>query len=485
MGSCPFDHGPDADAPAVRSIGDLSGPRGLPLVGNLLQVRPSRIHLQLEQWCREYGPIFRFDLGRGTMVGIGDSDAMSAILRDRPDGFRRSQNLKRIVDELGIHPLFTSEGQAWRDARRGFVAAVPAAFLRSRFDVVASALQRLHRRVEPAARVGQTLDVKDHLMSYTFDVIWPLACGGELSDDPPRREVQTLLRTMQRRVLAPLPYWRWLPLAETRAVDRAVETLSSHARIALARARARIRERPDLGAQPQSVIEAMVATQTGGSPHSEELLVGNIIFAMFIGGLETAATVLAWALWFLAREPHAQARLATEAHSILGDQPYPTDVDSIDRLDYTEAVLHESMRLKPSLPFIPMQALQDTTILDTHIPTGTKLTILNRHAALQPTNFSDPDRFDPGRWLAPEHSRQTTDRPRTHQRNASVPFGAGPRFCPGRNLALLETKAALAMIGANFEISLDGSAKPVTERMQGSLAPNHLRLQLRKRTFAT
>src|ERR1700739_745878 len=61
------------------------------------------------------------------------------------------------------------------------------------------------------------------------------------------------------------------------------------------------------------------------------------------------------------------------------------------------------------------------------------------------------------------------------------PFGAGPRFCPGRNLAFLESKAAMAMIARNFHIELDESAGPVREVFQFTMAPAGLRVRLRER----
>ena len=65
-----------------------------------------------------------------------------------------------------------------------------------------------------------------------------------------------------------------------------------------------------------------------------------------------------------------------------------------------------------------------------------------------------------------------------------LPFRAGPRFCPGRNLAFLESKAALAMIARNFEIELDDS-EPVTELFGFTTVPSGLRVRLRERAGVT
>jgi cytochrome P450 len=94
----------------LRAIAELPGPPGLPLIGNAHQIRTRRLHLILEEWCDRYGPVFRFGLGPGRIVCIGDLDEINAILRDRPDGFRRWRELKEGSDETGLSGVFVAEG---------------------------------------------------------------------------------------------------------------------------------------------------------------------------------------------------------------------------------------------------------------------------------------------------------------------------------------------------------------------------------------
>jgi cytochrome P450 len=62
----------------------------------------------------------------------------------------------------------------------------------------------------------------------------------------------------------------------------------------------------------------------------------------------------------------------------------------------------------------------------------------------------------------------------------SMPFGAGPRICPGRYLAMLEMKIALAMLLAHFELTEVGTAQKhePQERLSFTMAPVGLRMQL-------
>ena len=49
--------------PRVRRLQDLPSPRALPLLGNALQLDPARLHLVLEDWCRQFGETYTFGLG--------------------------------------------------------------------------------------------------------------------------------------------------------------------------------------------------------------------------------------------------------------------------------------------------------------------------------------------------------------------------------------------------------------------------------------
>jgi cytochrome P450 len=62
-----------------------------------------------------------------------------------------------------------------------------------------------------------------------------------------------------------------------------------------------------------------------------------------------------------------------------------------------------------------------------------------------------------------------------------MPFGGGPRVCPGRALAWLEITAVMAMLCRNFTVTKPADAPPVREHFAFTLMPTPLRLQLRLR----
>ena len=90
-----------AAATAVRRIADLPGPKGWPVLGNLPQIKAAEFHLQLERWAHEYGRFFQIRMANRHMLVIADHEAVAAMLRDRPEGFKRTERLQLIGAEMG------------------------------------------------------------------------------------------------------------------------------------------------------------------------------------------------------------------------------------------------------------------------------------------------------------------------------------------------------------------------------------------------
>lgn len=104
---------------ALRQLSDLPGPRGLPFLGNILQLRPRKVHADVEVLAQQYGSLFRMSIGRSQALVVADAALVNGILRDRPDGFRRPDVTAQVSDEMGgERGVFLAEGAAWRNQRK-------------------------------------------------------------------------------------------------------------------------------------------------------------------------------------------------------------------------------------------------------------------------------------------------------------------------------------------------------------------------------
>lgn len=468
---------------ALRSIEDLPGPAGLPILGNAHRLFPvSKVHTVFEDWHRRYGPIFRARIGRREVIGVGDAEAIGEILRDRPEGFRRWRDLEQIIREMNevVGPgadtpgVFAAEGENWKRQRRLVVTALNSNHLHRYFDVVRVSSERLRRRLLDSARAPGSIAIGDDLSSFAVDVIASLAFGYDLNtlergDGKLERDIQRVFTMTGRRLAAPYPYWRRFKLPADRALDRSMRAIYASVLGFIAEARKRLEERPERYEEPENLLEGMLAAQREDGAFTDGQIANNVVTLLFAGE-DTTSNTLAWTTWLLATRPEAQERLAEEARAAFDDGVVPSHYEMIQHLPFAEAVLRESIRLKSVAPALNIEAREDKVVCGTEIPAGTRLLLLVREASLG--DGEESTEFLPERWL---EDAEVESAPK------SLSFGAGPRFCPGRNLAFLEAKSAISTLARNFEWDLDESGGPVRESFDFAMTPSGLRVHLRER----
>ncbi len=460
----------------------VPGPKPLPIFGNLFGVDRSQLHLQLEAWQRTYGDAYRVRFGPRHVLVISDPRTIAAMLRDRPDGFQRSDRLTSISAEMGFTGLFTANGADWRRQRPMMMSAFDPTHIRGFFPSMVTVAQRLARRWEAAAQAGHDVDLKADLMRFTVDVAAGLAFGSDVNtleagEDVIQKHLDQIFPALFNRIFSPIDWWRIVKRPADRRLEQALAVLHDAVQGFIAQARARIDADPSLREHPRNLIEAMVsARDREGSGVSDADVAGNVLTTL-LAGEDTTAHTLAWMIELLWRHPQALDRARDEVRSALGEARVPATLEQAQSLDWLEACANETMRLKPVAPQLPLQAVKDTVLAGIEVPRGTIVIALLRSASTDPRHIERADAFEPARWIAGEdvHNAST--------KRVSMPFGAGPRMCPGRYLALLEMRMAMAVLLAGFEIEHVGSADggPVREHLAFTMSPLNLRIRLRRR----
>ena len=467
-------------ASAPSGLRDLPGPRGLPLIGVLHRLRFDRLHLTLEEWADRYGPLFRIDMGPHPVAVVSDSAAIQRILVQRPQGFRRTRRLESVAAEMGLRGVFAAEGEDWRRQRRIVTAALNRHKLGDFFPKLAAIAARLQHRWEEAADRGEPVDVCGDLMRFTVDVTMQLAFGVDantLETPGPviQRHLDKVFPVLHRRTNAPFMYWRWFRLPSDRALDRALEAIRREVGGMVRAARERMAADPDR--EPADFLEAILAAAADeGSGISDADIFANA-GTLLLAGEDTTANSIAWAMHYFTLHPDLFGRARDEVDSVLAPAAALEDLEQANRLPFLDAFCNEVMRLKPVAPMHVAEPLEDTEMLGCLIPRGTPIMMLLRHAATRDEHFAEGGRFDPERWIAPPETR-----PDPHDRRVFLPFGGGPRLCPGRALALLEIRAVLAMLCRNFDLEPAMPVGEVREHLAFTMLPAGLKVRLKRRT---
>jgi len=195
------------------------------------------------------------------------------------------------------------------------------------------------------------------------------------------------------------------------------------------------------GERKGDLLEMLIEAQdadTGEMMNDQQ--VRDEVAGIYGAGHETTALALSWAWHVLNKYPGVLTKIRAEADA-LGHNVQASD---LPKFPYTLAVLEETMRLFPPVPFTVRAAFEPTEIGGTPIPGGNLVAIVIRNIHRHPDYWQDPLEFKPERFL-PENKASLN-------RNAYMPFLSGPHMCIGNNFSLMEGQLLLAMMAQKFDL---------------------------------
>ena len=465
----------------MKALSDLPSPKALPLLGHLHKIRFERLHNIFEEWADEHGPIYRIRIGHRVMCVISDRELFQQILRERPTQFQRLTQLSLVAAEMHLDGVFTANGDDWKRQRRIVDEALNRAKLEDFFPKLMVYVRRLQSCWNRAAKQSDTVNITEDLMRFTVDVTMRLAFDLdantlETSGPTIQRHLDKVFPTLLRRINAPFPWWRYVRLPADRALDRALAALEGEITEIVRHTREQMEEDKTRFVHPTNFSESLLAAvHDEASGFSEAEIFANIS-NILLAGEDTTANSIAWAIYFGLKHPEEFLRVREEVEALLGSDDSLSSFGQAAKMPLMDAFCNESMRLKPVAPLHTVEPVEDIDCLGYLIPKATPIFILARHIAISENSFTDSKKFDLSRWLT-----APSERTGLHNRRAFVPFGAGPRVCPGRSLAMLQIRAVLAMICQNFQMKPGAEIADVEEHMTFTMTPRNLRVRFSAR----
>lgn len=411
--------------------------RGLPLLGNLLELRRDAVTF-LERAGQRLGDIGLFHVGRRPVVLITAPALARTVLVDDADAFEKGPAVRRFAGPLLGDGLISCATDDHPGRRQQIAPLLGPARMARLLPIVDAELARARSWFV----AGATVDVGALLRRLTLAIIGKLLFSVDLLEvgQDVARAVTAMNEQVARRIRSPLaalwPFDREARRA-TAAMDAVVARL--------------VRRRREPGSEQDDLLAALLTLPVDDRRIRDELM------TLLSAGHETSASALTWTLFLLARHPSVAARVRDELDRFAGGA---LSVETLDRLVYTEQVLKEAMRLYPPVHTLGRQARRPVRVGDCLLPPGTIVAVspylMHRRADLfpSPREFV-PDRFHPGAAPVAKH--------------AYLPFGAGPRVCAGAWLAMLEMKACLAGLLARLPLELEGD--PPRPEMLVTLVP--------------
>lgn len=189
-------------------------------------------------------------------------------------------------------------------------------------------------------------------------------------------------------------------------------------------------------------------------PQMNPSMLADQLRTLLVAGHETSSTSFTWALGLVLTDKEIHAKLISEN---------PDNLEEVLVNKYLEAVVCESMRLHPPVPFITRKVVNRTFSLGAKTlgpgeEIGVCLSLLHR----QPDIWDESDVFSPERFLIKKHP--------PHE---FAPFGGGMRRCLGGELAMLELKLMLHLSFKHLDLELLNSSTGTTRPLQITIGPRN------------
>ena len=370
----------------------------------------------LEHWRSELGETYRANLfGPGDVVFLSDPESIKKLfMADRVNTIAPGRNII-LAPLLGRQSLLLQEGDEHMRRRKLMLPPFHGERMRSYERVIVEATER----AIAGWPMGEEFPLHPSMQAITLDVILTAVFGIE---DAARREaLRDLLVEVLGASASPVavgvvtPGLRRLPPFSSvpKLVERADELL--YAEIA------EHRRHPDLAEREDILSMLLTATFDDGSA-MEDREVRDQLMTLLLAGHETTATGLAWTFDLLLHHPDALERLEAEL--------------AADEHEYLDAVVEESLRVRPVVPFTGRLLKQDSELGGYPMPAGTTILVGIYLAHSRADVFADPHAFRPERMLE-------DGAPETY---SWIPFGGGTRRCIGAAFAQMEMRIAIETI---------------------------------------
>lgn len=458
----------EAQRHQVRIKG-LGGPSGLPVVGNIHQIRTNAAE-QYRRWSKRFGPVYQIMLGNVPVVVVNSAKAAREIfgvnsqaLSSRPEFY----TFHKVVSSTAGTTIGTSPfNDSLKRRRKGAASALNKPSIATYIPHIDTETKDFVREFLEYGDAGNKgVDPMPMIQRLSLSLALTLNWGTRMKsqDDEMFQEI-THVEDMISRARSTtgnlqdyIPFLRLMPFnsSSTKAAE-----YRQRRDVYLKKLNDDLNDRMEKGiAEP--CIQANVMQDKEAKLNNEELT--SISLTMLSGGLDTLTTLVAWSMALLAEQPAIQQKAVEEIRKVYAEaDQILCDENDDQSIAYIVALVRELLRYYTVLRLaLPRRSVKDIQYNGITIPAGS-VVFLNAWACnMDPELWGeDAMEFRPERWL--------------EQPDAPIfTYGVGYRMCAGSLLANREMYTIYLRLLSAFEIRWDGE-KINTHPVEGVHDPTEL-----------
>ncbi|KAK7748645.1 hypothetical protein SLS53_000666 [Cytospora paraplurivora] len=395
------------------------------------------------------GEIYRLSLPGRSVIVV----STQALVNEVCDEKRFKKDIAKVLNEVrnGVHDgLFTAHAEEpnWGIAHRVLMPAFGPMSIRGMFDEMHDIATQMAMKW---ARHGPTspIMVTDDFTRLTLDTLSLCSMDYRFNSfyhdemHPFVEAMADFLVESGNRTRRP-PFSSVFYREADRKYDEDIVVLRKTAEDVLKARKEHPTERKDL-------LNAMLngVDSKTGQKMTDQSIIDNLI-TFLIAGHETTSGMLSFAFYNMLKNPETYKKAQEEVDEVLGSGPMT--VEHINKLQYVQAVLRETLRLTATIPMIAVKPLKDEILGGKYaVAADESITLLVAKSQLDPAVFGETaNEFQPERMLEDNFNRLNKEFP-----NAWKPFGNGMRACIGRPFAWQEAVLVMAILLQNFNFVQD------------------------------
>uniref|UniRef100_A0A7N0UAA9 Cytochrome P450 n=1 Tax=Kalanchoe fedtschenkoi TaxID=63787 RepID=A0A7N0UAA9_KALFE len=464
------------------SISKLRNKHG-PMLWPVLGIVPTvllHIH-KVHEWAtnsfRGTNGTFRYRgmwLGKAYGMVTVDPVKIQYVLKTNFKNFPKGKYYRERFQDLLGHGIFNVDDEAWKQQRRIATSEMHTSrFMEFSMSCITELVhQKLLKVVDHVVASGESIDLQQVLLRFTFDNICMAAFGVDpgcldvsLPEVPFATAFEHATELTLFRFLVPPFVWkpmRYFGVGFEKRLKESIRTVHEFAEKTVENRRIEYKKLGDLN-DWSDLISRLVQREDGNNPGDEILKSPNFLrdfcTSFILAGRDTSSVGLAWFFWLVSKKPDVELKILDEIKRILSLRSEPSKgeivftVEELKQMVYLQAAISEALRLYPPVPIDFKETLEDDIFPDgTVVKKGSRiLYCIFSMARMESIWGEDCAEFKPERWIK---DGKYFGGENINQQFKYVVFNGGPRLCPGKSFAYMQMKMVVASVLLRYSIKV-------------------------------
>ncbi|KAL8041873.1 hypothetical protein ABFX02_09G012700 [Erythranthe guttata] len=432
-------------------------PPKLPVLGNLHQLS-TLAHRSFQSLGTKHGPVMLIHFGNTPAVIVQSANAAKEIMKtndlifaDKPHT-RTTRRLFYDLKDISVAPY----GEYWRKLKSICVLQLLNSKRVQSFGFIREEeTALLMEKINESSKNLELVNLSELFVSITNDVICRAVFGRKYSEGEGGKRFLMLLRKVLELMGSMsigefIPWLSWINYVNgfDREVDRVAREVDGFLEMVIQEHMSNEGVEISRDESRENFVDILMNLYKDDKSDVSVDRDGikAIILDIIAGGTDTTSATLEWTMSELLRHPIALKTLQNEVREITRGKNVITEND-LSKMHYLKAVVKETLRLHPPIPFLARVAREDVKLMGYDISIGTMIITNTWAIGRDSESWNEPEKFMPERFLTSSVDFKGLD-------FELIPFGAGRRGCPGVTFAMAGIELMLANVVQKFEWEL-------------------------------